>query len=276
MKIVEIQEQIRAHLSPLGNWCGHNPTQPKFFIPPEEHGTRPDVLVIASENLERFYWTPKQYLLSLMESRDSSRQERTEARERDASVLQALCHHLELATMKVGVPLKDGGFWSISEKHIALKLGWRKPEDDDDPKHKNRGLKRVNRALKSLKKAGYITITRRCQKTFDEEQEYRGLPAIRCVTAKLFRELKINLQCLKKRRKQAGERIKKKYKEYIHTLEEKAKYKFNEAVQGILQFHKNLRGEIPVKSKRLGLAHGIAALAKLEAKLQKEGYFDTS
>jgi len=276
MEIVEIQEQIRAHLSPLGNWCGHNPTQPKFFIPPEEHGTRPDVLVIASENLERFYWTPKQYLLSLMESRDSSRQERTEARERDASVLQVLLHYLELSKMRVGVPLEDGSFHSLSMKAIALKLDWRKPEDDKDPKHKNRGLKRVWRALNSLSKAGYITITRRCQKIFTEEQEYRGLPAIRCITAKLFRELKIDLQLLRKRCKQAAERVKKKYKKHLRALNEKAKYKYHEAVQGILQFHKNLNGEIPVKSTRLGLAHGKAALAKLEAKLRKQGYFDTS
>jgi hypothetical protein len=276
MEKTGIKEYCRSHLSSLGNWCTHNPNQPKFYTPPEEHGTRPDVLVAASETLERFYWTPKEYLQSLLESRESSRQERTEARERDAAVLQVLLHYLELATMRVGVPLEDGSFHSFSMKDIALKLDWRKPEDDDDPKHKDRGIKRVWRALSSLCRAGYITITRRCQKTFNEEQEYRGLPAIRCITAKLFRELKINLEQLRKRRKQATERIKKKYKKYLRTLEEKARYKYHEAVQGILQFHKNLNGEIPVKSKRMGLAHGIAALAKLETTLRKQGYFDTS
>jgi hypothetical protein len=260
----------RVHLSSLGNWCGHDPNNPQFYTPPEQHGTRPDVILLAIEGVENFFWSPKSYLKSLLITNPSTRQERSEARERDAIVLAIILHYLELAKMWVGVPLKDGHFHSLSIKDIALRAGWRKPEDDDDPKHKDKGLKRTWRALKSLKRAGYITVHRRVEKLFEGEEEYRSLPAIRCVNPKLFHELKVSIQRLNTRRKQASNRVKKMYRESLAKIEEELKRGTKEALNALFSFNKNLNGQYS-KPRKSTLARGLAALATFRARLKAEG-----
>ena len=103
-----------------GNRCFHNPLAPNYYEPPEQHGYRPDVIQVAMKQLEKFYVDPHSHLQSLLASRESSRKERTEARERDAVVLGIILHHTELATMRVGTPLEQGTFLSLSMKDIAI------------------------------------------------------------------------------------------------------------------------------------------------------------
>lgn len=277
MIVKKIIGHCREHLNSLGNWCGHKPAEPRFYEPPEQHGIRPDVILLAQESLQKFYWNPKEYLISLHAYHGSDRQERSEARESDATVISILLHHLELATMKVGTPLPDASLKSLSIKDIALRAGWRKPEDNNDPAHKDRGIKRTWRSLKRLEKAGYITIHPRCERIFNhlcfKEKEYKGLPAIRCVKPKLFHELKVNIERLNRRRKQAGVRLKKMYRNRLNELQEKAKHDLQAAIQGILQFNNNLNGKTYINNS---LKRGQAALAQLETQLRAQGYFDTS
>jgi len=202
-----------------GNKCGHDPQNPQFFEPSEKHRLRPDVIQWAINNLEKFYVKPDNWLFSLKISRRSQRQERSEGRERDADVLGVLLHYTELASLRVGVPKENGEFISLDMRFIAKTLGWRNTKDDEEDKQRleagitprHRGIKRVWRSIATLKNAGYLTVHRQYKKCFDDEQEYIGLPSVRCIQPKLFHELGIGLQKLRAKRDQAAKRLKKRY-----------------------------------------------------------------
>lgn len=203
-----------------GNKCGHNPQNPQFFEPSEKHRLRPDVIQWAIKNLEKFYVKPDNWLISLKISRRSQRQERSEGRERDADVIGVLLHYTELASLRVGVPKENGEFLSLDMRFIAKKLGWRTDSDDEEDKQRlkeggvkprQKGIKRVWRAISALKDAGYLTVHRRYKKCLEGEQDYIGLPSVRCIQPKLFNELGIGLQKLRAKRDQAAKRLKKKY-----------------------------------------------------------------
>lgn len=216
----------RFGLPSSGNWCGHDPLNPRFFDIPESHARRPDVLQFAQNNLKRFYFAPGKWLASLNFTRVKSRKMRSEARERNAAVLQVLLHYLELASMRVGIPNADGIFLPIDMKFIAKKLGWRTDADDEEDRArlaagrnpKDRGIKRVWRAIADLKRAGYVTVHPRFTKVLEGEQDYTGLPAVRCLLPKVFHELGIQYERLKLRRDQAAKRLRKKYREYSQKL----------------------------------------------------------
>lgn len=241
----------RAHLNSVGNWCGHIPGQPRFFRPNASHKNRPDVIQWARKNLERFYQKPKKWLKALNLSRQSVRQERTEGRERDASVLGVLLHYTELASLRVGIPKENGQFISLNMKFLAKKLGWRTEDDDKLDRQRiaagrtplNRGVKRVWRSIQSLKAAGYITVHKRFERALEGEQDYIGLPAVRCMKPKLFWELGINGTKLRTKRDQATKRLKKRYRQYIEKVETKLTKDTTRYAQNILDFTQKLTGE---------------------------------
>lgn len=212
----------RMALSAVGNWCGHNPIKPRFFEIPQSHGERPDVIRIAYENAKNFYYQPYGWLQSLLLIHGSNRQERSEGRERDSAVIQVLLHYAELASMRVGVPCyKDGAFKSLSLKFIAERAGFRKVGD-----HTEKGIKRVWRALERLARAGYIVIHKRFEKYTDDEglSKYKGLPAVKRLTVKLFTELGVSLHRLGIKRRDARKRLNKRIaieKERMQELSKK-------------------------------------------------------
>ena len=216
----------RLGVPTAGNWCGHDPLNPRFFAIPDSHARRPDVLQFAQNNLKRFYFAPGKWLSSLRLVRLSTRKTRSEARERNAAVLGVLLHYLELASMRVGIPNRNGVFMPIDMKFIAKKLGWRTDVDDQEDKArltagrnpKNRGIKRVLRAISDLKRAGYVTVHPRFTKVLEGEQDYTGLPAVRCLLPKVFHELGIQYERLKLRRDQAAKRLRKQYLDYSKKL----------------------------------------------------------
>ena len=219
---------INAQHKPVYSQHGfsHNPFCPQFFVPPDSHAKRPDVLQYAQHNLRQFYDSPDKWLPSLRDTRASTRQERTEARERDAAVLGVLLQYTELASLRVGIPNADGVFLPLTMKYLAMKLGWRTPADDLEDKARiaagltprHRGVKRVYRAIANFKRAGYMTVHARFEKTMEGEQDYTGLPAVRRIDPKLFRELGIKRERLELRRKEAGKRLRKKYAEYSKKM----------------------------------------------------------
>ena len=195
----------RIALSTVGNWCGHNPAIPRFFEIPQNHKERPDVICIAYENVKNFYKNPRAWLESLFLAHGSYRQERSEGRERDSAVIQVLLHYVELASMRVGIPCyEDSAFRSLSLKFIAEKAGFRKAGD-----HAEKGIKRVWRALNQLSSAGYIEIHKRFSQYTDDEglNKYKGLPAVKRITAKLFTELGVSLHRLGIKRRDARKRL---------------------------------------------------------------------
>lgn len=219
-----------------GNRCYHDPQNPRFYEPPEQHGLRPDVIQLARSQLVKFYAAPHNYLQSLLLSRESSRKERSEARESDVIVLGIILHHLELTTMRVGTPLENGTFLSLSMADIAIRAGWRNKEDTN-----NKGIKRVWRSIKRLKLAGYITVHRRFKKVLEGEQNYVGLPAVRCVANKLFYELGVKAKELEKRRKEASKRLKKKYQSFKEKAEAELKKITQQAIGSIANVFKGTK-----------------------------------
>jgi len=202
---VEVDSHCRSHLNPAGNWCGHDPKRPRFFKQPKTHGERPDAIRIAAANAEHFYYHPQQWLPSLAMAHSSTRQERSEARERDTSIVQVLLHYIELASLRVGVPChKEGAFKNFSLQFIAEKAGFRKPGDLPE-----KGIKRAYRGIRQLVKAGYIQVHKRFDLYKSEEglNKYKGLPAVKRLNQKLFAELGVSLQRLSFRRRQARKRI---------------------------------------------------------------------
>lgn len=235
-----VSSHCRSHLNSNGNWCNHNPSNPRFFEGNSKHANRPDVIQWAMINLKRFYAKPRSWLQSLRDTRRTVRQERSEGRERDADVLGVLLHYTELASLRVGFPKESGEFISLDMKFIAKKLGWRCDNDDQLDTERinqgkiplNRGVKRVWRSVTVLKQAGYLTVHKRFERHLDGEKDYTGLPAVRCIQPKLFWELGINGTKLRAKRDQAAKRLKKKYRSYLNKIETD--------IQKVINFGKNL------------------------------------
>jgi len=152
-----------------GNRCDHIPEKPRWFSPPPKH-TRPKIISKAIEKIQQYYFEPSATIPSLNLANSSERQQRSERREACIDVLGCLLHYLDLATMRVGIPQNDGAFKGISMPFIAEKAGIT--------------LKRTERAIHDLVKAGLIAVYPLCEKISDTV--YKGYAAIRTISKKLF------------------------------------------------------------------------------------------
>lgn len=152
-----------------GNKCGHSPESPRWFEPPQQH-TRPKIIEKAIEEIRRYYRAPASTIPSLNLANGSDRQQRSERREACLEILGCLLHYLDLASLRVGIPQNDTSFQGISMQFIADKAGL--------------NLKRAERAIHDLVKAGLVTVHPLCEKLSDTL--YRGYAAIRTISAKLF------------------------------------------------------------------------------------------
>jgi len=197
----------REGLVRQGNWCGHDPESPRFFLKPEEHKTRPKIITWAMEAWQRFYLLPASYFKAIRLFRNSSRQQRSEAREALACISQVLLYYTELASLRVGIPQVNEGFRSLTIEFLAEKAGI--------------GLKRAQRAIKLLVRAGYLKMIER----FDVKEEggndrFIGLAAVKCITPSFFKACGINMQALSAQRGQARKRLNKKRSVHIAQAQE--------------------------------------------------------
>lgn len=186
-----------------GNNCGHTPDLPRWFEPPKQH-TRPKLIEKAIQEIRRYYSEPASTIPSLNLANGSDRQQRSERREACLSVLGCLLHYLDLATLRVGIPQNDSSFQGISMPFIAEKA--------------ELNLKRAERAVRDLIKAGLITVHPLCKKLSDTL--YKGYAAIRTVSAKLFTIFGMAGR-LRFERDKASARLKKKTRK--HETKNKAK-----------------------------------------------------
>ena len=153
-----------------GNRCGHIPTAPRFFRPPETHAPHPRILVRLQEAIETYFNDPT-CLPTLNSANGSARNQRSERRESSLAFLGTLIHYLDLATLRIGLPKEDGTFLGLSMEFLAERAGL--------------GLRRAERACHDLVAAGILTIHPRVEATADGD--YRGLPAVREITTALFK-----------------------------------------------------------------------------------------
>ena len=153
-----------------GNRCGHIPTAPRFFHPPETHAPHPRILVRLQEAIEAYFRDPT-CLPTLNSANGSLRTQRSERRESCMSFLGTLIHYLDLATLRIGLPKEDRTFLGLSMEFLAERAGL--------------GLRRAERACHDLVNAGILTISPRVEAT--AEGGYRGLPAVRKISTVLFK-----------------------------------------------------------------------------------------
>jgi hypothetical protein len=79
---------------------------------------------------------------------------------------------LDMKTMRVGTPQKDGTFRGMTMEMIAQRGGI--------------SLSRAERAMADLTRIGYVKVFQRHEKL---KELYIGLPAVRTISIRLFRAL---------------------------------------------------------------------------------------
>lgn len=145
------------------------PHTPRWFEPPKQH-TRPKIIAKAISEIRQYYRDPTATIPSLNLANGSDRQQRSERREACLLVLGCLLHYLDLVTLRIGIPQNDSTFQGITMPFIAEKCGLT--------------LRRAERAVADLVKAGLITVHPLCEKISDTV--YKGCAAIRTISSKLF------------------------------------------------------------------------------------------
>jgi len=194
----------RAGIIRQGNWCGHSPALPRFFKTPDAHKARPKIITWAIDAWSRFYESPLLYFNEIRMYRHSDRQQRSESREALSSIAQVILHYTELASLRVGVPHVTDGFRSLTIEFIAKKAGI--------------GVKRAQRAIKLLVRAGYMKMIER----FDfKDDRFIGLAAVKCLTPSFFKACGINLQALSAQRRLARKRLNKHHAGAISEAQER-------------------------------------------------------
>jgi len=168
-----------------GNRCGHDPSQPRFFRPPDVHAPRPKILQRLLAALPRYYEAPQTVLPSLNAANGSARQQRTERREACLLMLGAVIHYTDLVTLRVGIPQADGSIAGLTLHSLAGLSGLT--------------LRRAERALQDIKVAGILSVQTLCNRT--DTQTFRGMPAIRTLSHEFFTVFGLERWLLHERRK---------------------------------------------------------------------------
>jgi hypothetical protein len=178
-----------------GNKCGHRPDSPRYFVPPEKHAQRPQILKRVIEAIRKYYAKPDT-LPALNAVNESDRQQRSERREACVAILGCILHYTDLVTLRVGIPQADGSMAGLTMPYLAELSGL--------------GERRAERAVADLKAAGIITVHAICEKL--DDLSYKGIAAIRTVTKHLFAALGLGKWLKHERQKAADRRAKKEAK----------------------------------------------------------------
>lgn len=203
---------------------------PKFYQIPIGFKLPPSAIQFAINNVKNFFYNPSRWFLGLKQTRQSSRQQRTESREAVCLVGAVIFQYVDLATMRCGYWSSTGEFVSLSMRKIAKILGWRTEEDEAEDlkaieagkRPKNRGVKRVERVISLLKKAGFIRLHKRCKVIKGEkgDTKHKGLTSVKNVFPKFFFELGIKPALLKQQRGAASKRVSKFFKSIVKQEKE--------------------------------------------------------
>ncbi len=128
------------------------------------------ILQDMMEQLHQFFLHPKDTLRELTHLDHREKQMRSELRFACELILICLLQHYDLATGRIGFPAPDGMVYWITMKKLARMTGL--------------ALRRVYRAMRALRRAGLVTVTRQFRK--DGDGSIINLPAIRTLSPLLF------------------------------------------------------------------------------------------
>lgn len=168
-----------------GNRCGHNPNQPKFLVQPHAQKA-PKFIARARELVELYYSRLKE--LTALDALNPHRKKRSERREATIQVLKALIKYLDLVTLTVGIPTKDGQVGlTLLRLHKETSISW----------------SRFKRAIADLREAGFLTISQ--PRMTNSAGQVRGLVGIKAISPRLFEALGIDFW-LRRERDRASKR----------------------------------------------------------------------
>ena len=213
-----------------GNRCGHNPQKPRVsdVVPVPHHKRLPPVLHETIDKWKAYYVDPsllpslrnlpaaKECRLAHKENRGLKQkkitrtsggrlvqQNRAEVREAQVQVACALLQHTDLASLRIGNPLPDNGFWSLTldELHKACGNSLSRSRFDD--------------VIRLFREGSLLSLTE--IKKIDEEGNWRSHPAVKCWSENMFLALGISLKRMRAARQYAYD----KQKEYRQKWEEK-------------------------------------------------------
>lgn len=153
-----------------GNRCGHKPSAPRFFRPPEDDEPRPPIIYEIMERTEQIYSKPgilPTLCYHIAATPGKERQVRSEARERDLSLLLSEEYHMDVVTRRVGTLTREKKWTGISLKDLRERT-------------QIRGVRRSEEASLCLVKAGIVS-SREVAHT-SPGGEIRGRPARRQIS----------------------------------------------------------------------------------------------
>lgn len=204
-----------------GNFCGHNPAQPRFVM--QHHAyfakqdiddlgnkRRPQILYDIVERVKAYYDDPDVMpVLHIANSdkRTSDRQRRSEFREALVNLLSIMVMNMDLGSLRVGQPLAKGGFFNYSLEWLAEKA--------------NISISRAKRAMSNLNNSMLIASYQYRELIDKEKKEYIAHNAARVFDMDFFEMLQIDLQKLGKARKVAHQKQKDKQLAYQSTATQK-------------------------------------------------------
>lgn len=162
-----------------GNRCGHDPSAPAWhlFSAPETRSPLPYFIQDLLKKVREYYAAPMRLpTLSNLNGKTNHdgqpRRNRSEAREAEILVLEAILSYTEFATLRVGTPLPDGRFIPRSFSELAKVAGLFDAQ-------KERPSQRFWRAIRRLKLAGAIDVHQ--QYVTQDDGSIRGRPGIKTI-----------------------------------------------------------------------------------------------
>lgn len=147
-------------------------------------GGPPRILTAVGEALGRYVTDPT-VLPSLNLANGSERQQRAERRVACIRLARACLKYLDLASLRVGIPQADGGFRHLTLAFLA--------------QHAGLAMRRAERAMQDLQRAGLIQLRRRCE--LGEDGQYRGLAALKFIPPALFGAFRLGTWLRREREK---------------------------------------------------------------------------
>jgi len=149
---------------------GAIPEQALRFPPRTGIGGIPRILTVLIERLDAYLHDPASCLPSLNRANGRARQQRLDRRIACMQLLRAQVKYLDLVSLRIGVPQRDGNFLNLTLQFLAQQAGI--------------GLRRAERAIRDLEAAGLVKSQQRCERT--SEGGFRGLASRHQLPADLF------------------------------------------------------------------------------------------
>lgn len=227
-----------------GNFCGHNPARPRLSPSNAPSERLPLILRRLLERIPDFYWSPET-LPSLNAANNSIRRLRSERREGCLLILAAILKFTDVESLRVGIPTAEG-FAGLT---IALLS-----------KHAGIVLRRAERAVADLKRAGLLTVSAVSERLADGS--YKGVAAIKAVSKHLWGCFGL-LDMLKHERDKAAKRARKVQRKTANVVS-RARSRAALAIDAIKTRLPGARRIDPEQQRRL-------ALREIELRIQDPG-----